>query len=155
MRSNKYMLKLKSAFLYFSLIECEQREYSLYAQEYARLDSLTTKELSSRYVNTKAKLEHKKNVLLSFLIIILTTVLTKARELFVSFCQEYFTINYADQKTLEDIASISIALSAVVYISAAAIVLILLMSLLSELFGLHKKLLVIEEVRQNRKDRVD
>lgn len=130
--------------------EREKRIFAKYCQEPSGLDRLSDWELSARYVETKAKLEYKKNAFSFFLIAILVSALTNIWQTFYNLTEKALQIALSAQAESEALAQVNFFIFAIVATMLTVSILIGLFSWLRELSRLHKKLLLIEEVRHGR-----
>lgn len=138
---------LENYIMFFSLQEREKREYIRYKNEYEKLEKISVSELSSRYVNTKSMHEHKKNVFSFFVVTILMATIMGVWEHIYSFCVKILEMIYLNQGKIENISIISFIVASGIFTFMIVLAFIFLISSIKELYILHKKLLIIEEVR--------
>ncbi|MBC1292240.1 hypothetical protein HCJ46_10320 [Listeria booriae] len=144
------MQKMKNAILYITRPQREKRQYARYEKERCRFEKMTDRELSACYVNTKASYEHMKNFFTFVVVAILLAVVMGVWKKFSLFIMESVRLLYSNAPHSEESTKIVMIVGAMVFAFIAVSALLLIALFLRGLHLIQRKLLVIEEERNER-----
>lgn len=143
------MKRLRLLILYFSYQERKKRQYKKYDKERKKLESLTNRQLDFEYIEAKNNYQHKKNIYSLFLGTLLLAILTKFSSVFYETINQIRVVYKGVLGTPEEAW---IRITMIVYISISIIfivtIFIVIVSYLNSLKNLHKKILLIEEIKK-------
>ena len=145
--------RLQNWLMYFSLQEREKRAYLRYKNERVLLETLAEGELIARYIDTKARYAHKRNMLLLFAVMVLMpNNLWSALYSVASMALPVMNVEplHLEGIALEELAGVWLFLMLVLLAFIAALILIPLISGLAQLRSLHRRMLLLEEMKQMR-----
>ncbi|EGO8511478.1 hypothetical protein ELZ39_11350 [Enterococcus faecalis] len=147
------MKRLRLLILYFTYQERKKRQYKEYDKERKKLESLTNRQLDFEYIEVKNNYQYKKNIYSLFLGTLLLATLTKSNSIFYETIHQIGVV-YKDVLGTQGEAWLRITM--IVYISVSIIfvltIFIVIVSYLTSLKNLHKKILLIEEIKQLTKN---
>ncbi|MBC1793660.1 hypothetical protein [Listeria booriae] len=146
----KSMDKIKNMLAYLSRSSWEKRQYIKYDKERRDLETLTNRELSSKYVNTKAKYEYKRNILSFFVGAILLAIFMGMWGIFYNAVKQSLKLIYSVSASNE-LAVASLIIASIFFAIVVILIIFFLFMYLNSLHYLHRQLLIIEEVRDDRK----
>lgn len=148
----KILKKIKKILLSITREQREKKTFDRYNVERKRLESLPERVLSSRYVYLKSKYEYHKNIFSLFIGTILIGVLTGAGKFSYNLTVKGMQVIYHDSLNVErDKTSILIIVS-LFFIFIVIVVLLILLIYLRELYLMRKTLLIMEEIRKEKRD---
>ncbi|WP_439443650.1 hypothetical protein ACSMFR_02315 [Listeria aquatica] len=145
--------KVKKKILSITREEREKKAFARYDIERKRLESLTNRELSSRYVYTKAKYEFRKNIFSLFIGVILIALLTGSGKFLYQLAVKSMLVINQGSLHIERDKTVVLGLVSVFFIFIALAILLIFVVYLRELYFLRKTLLIMEEVRVEKKDK--
>ncbi len=140
--------KIKRWMMSLTLQEQKKREYAEFAQEVAALQELSDLELDADYVCAKTQYEHKKRTL-AFSSVIGVLVMVGLWGTGADFIGQLLLLLTGGQGDEAELAKISMMVSAITIASITFLIMFTLLSDISDLRRLHRRLLVIETVQKN------
>lgn len=140
-------------FNYISPEKIQARKYTRYLNAKKELSCLTDDELSCQYVTTKVASEHIKRIVIVCYILFFFSIVLIIQSLKKSILHYSLSFTMKDSFTenQEVINYASMYLSLITFILISLITVFYLCTLLSDMKKLHRKLLMIELVLQNKK----
>lgn len=144
--------KFRQAAMYYSAKERKTRLLSYDRDKYMHLESMSDLNLKLEYINVKAKYEHKKSILVLFLISIILAIFANIWRGFDSFLKQVlqFATNY--QGNALEIVLVETVIVVSVIIAITFMILFLLVRYMKQMHDLYKYLLMIEEARKEREN---
>ena len=124
-------------------LECFNREVKTYRE-------MDEDELDFEYIESKIELDHKKNSLTLFIIVIALAVMMNVWNKFFSFMQMVLQYAATSEDSSTEIIKISFIISVAITMIFTLAILFLLYDLSKDIMILQKKLMMIENIKNKR-----
>ena len=150
---NNFKQKLVKAMMYVSLQEREKRWYAKYKKEREYYEQMADDMLTCMYIEVKSKLEQKTQMFSFLTIVILLAGLADIWEFFSKFILS-FAASMASATTADfDVQKVGVCLFLIIFALAVIVGFAIILSSLDTIYNLHKRLLLIEDIREKRQAR--
>lgn len=134
----------------FSFSERRSKQLEQYRQTVSEFKQMQSDELDFEYITLKSRYEHKKNVLMLFILTITLAVLMDVWNSCLHFMEKAFQYVATLENGGIEVAKIGFIISAIAAISIVCVVSFILISYMKELRMMSQKLMIIEEVKNQR-----
>lgn len=138
--------KIRNYIMKFSYQERRQRELEAFAKELKKYRDMTDDELKYEYIGLKTEYEHKKGILTLFVVSIALAVLTNVWNKFFGFMEQVIQYAAKIENGGADVASVSFGICVIVSIFITVVILVALFTVASDMKGIRKKFMMIEDV---------
>lgn len=147
-----YKEKIQNWVMQFSYQERRKRAFSAYEDEIMRLENLSDSEIEFEYVNLKTEYEHKKHILSILMISILLSAIMGIWKYFYTVMEQVIRFSTAYQGEEGEIVKIAFMIFFIVIIFITVMTFLILLSHMKSMRQIYRKLLIIEEQKEKRKD---
>lgn len=138
----------------FSYQERRRKKLERFNQELGRFREMNEDKLNFEYIELKTEIEHKKNVLSLFIILIALAVLMNVWSKMFSFLKMVLEYAATTGNDSEQIIMVSFVISILIVIVLTIVVLFILFDLSKEIMIMKRRLMLIEYVQQKKNDDV-
>ena len=152
----KYMdyRRFRNYVMSFSYQERRRKKLERFNQELGRFREMNEDKLNFEYIELKTEIEHKKNVLSLFIILIALAVLMNVWSKMFSFLKMVLEYAATTGNDSEQIIMVSFVISILIVIVLTIVVLFILFDLSKEIMIMKRRLMLIEYVQQKKNDDV-
>lgn len=141
--------KIKDCIMYISLQERQKRDLLKYEEKVRQYIDLDEDRQDLKYINLKTQYEHKKNVLLAFMVAIIVAILTGIWKTFYEFGARALEYIGSIQRISEEYAKIAIIMFFIIVVALSIIFVLIIMAHIHNMRKTYKDLLIIENIREN------
>lgn len=139
--------KFRNAVMKFSCLERRKRRLDTFEHVLVKYRNMQNDELNFEYIEVKAEIEHKKNVLSLFIVVIALSVLMNAWSKLISFLQKVLEYAGTTGDAGEQVVMISFLIAIIIVVAVTVIILFIFFELSRDIMMLEKKLMLIEYVK--------
>ena len=135
----------------FSFQERRRKKLEKYKNEMKVLKNRSIDEINMDYIELKTKYEHKKRILSVFVITIILSIFMNIWTNIYKFMLDVINFFYSSQGNEEELAFTVFLICVIMLVAIALIFFIALYIYLRDMKELNKKLMMIEQIRIDRK----
>lgn len=140
--------KVKSIIMYIALQERQKRDLTKYEVQVNEYKKMSSNEQDLYYINLKTRYEHKKNVLLAFMVTVIVAILAGIWKWFYQFGERALEYIMSINSVNAEYTQISITFFLIVTIVVSIILIFIIIAYIHSMRKMYKDLLVIENIRQ-------
>lgn len=136
----------KKIVMYFSLQECEKREYERYEINRRDLESLSSRNLHEKYIRLKSKYEFKKRFFTFFIIIVFFTIITGMCNSFYKFFSKILILFFNQENSIE-VTKVILVIYMFILAILVIVMFVCIILYLKNIYRIYEQILLIEEIR--------
>lgn len=144
----QFIEKMERCIMYISFQERRKREMECYRKERNTFQCMGKGELEYEYASLKSSYEHRKGVLMAFLVSILVSILMSFWKLFGECVGKIIQYLALYQGAEIEVAKVSLIVCAILIATLTVIIISLLVLYMRRLHQIYKRLLMVEEIRK-------
>ena len=147
-------MKIKKCILRLTYKERRSVGLAEFKEELRRYRLMHWDELEFEYVSLKADYEHKKGVLVAFVVSLALAIIMNIWKTFFLFMDQVFQYAAVITQAGNEVVGVSFWISAIAVVAVMVFVIFVLFSLARSVKETRKKLIMIEEVRKERENAI-